>query len=208
MAVVRTEYRCGGTYGDVARVGGNVPTDAKPCFMGVVKIGRHLKHVETVPITTDDLKLAVRPFEVHARISRYWESYEKGGPGHYPTGGTARTGRKLLDNFEERSNVVIAAHPVVAAGRALAGRRTAIEHVSLTPEQLHEVGLALAQLEAAVMAEPGAFRAAGVDHAHVIGDAAVFALAMRGFVIEHVPILAATVAAEFEREPEQAPKLS
>ena len=79
--------------------------------------------------------------------------------------------------------------------------------MALTGRQLHELGLALATLEAAIGDTPEAFRT-GEDHAHVVGDAAVFALAMRGFVVEYDPDRAATIAAEFERAPEQHRRLS
>jgi len=83
---------------------------------------------------------------------------------------------------------------------------TTIEFVRPNDWQLHEIGLALAALEAAVMAEPDTFRIR-TDHAHVIGDAAVMALAQRGFVVVPNAHAAAEVAAEYERSPEQAPKL-
>lgn len=76
----------------------------------------------------------------------------------------------------------------------------------MTPEQLHALGMALATLEAAIGNTPEAFR--GPDHAHVVGDAAVFALAMKGFVVEYDPDRAAVVAAEFERAPEQQARLT
>jgi hypothetical protein len=76
-----------------------------------------------------------------------------------------------------------------------------------TPEQEHELGMALAQLEAAIGETPEAFRT-GEDHAQIVGDVLVFALAMRGFVLTFDPEAAARVAAEFERSPEQAARLS
>lgn len=83
--------------------------------------------------------------------------------------------------------------------------------MALTPEQLHELGMAVANVEAAVGAEIEVFRAAAAehgDHAHVIGDALVFSLAMKGFVVKFDPDAAAFVAAMYERSPEQLPKLS
>lgn len=76
----------------------------------------------------------------------------------------------------------------------------------MTPEQLHELGMALATLEEAIGSTPDAFRTGG-DHAQVVGDGAVYALAMRGFIVEYDPVRAAVVMAEYEREPEQAPRL-
>lgn len=76
----------------------------------------------------------------------------------------------------------------------------------LAPEQLHDLGMALAQLEAAIEAEPGAFHYVD-DHAQVVGDAAVFALAMKGFVVTFDPVQAAAIAAGYERQPEQGRKL-
>jgi hypothetical protein len=79
--------------------------------------------------------------------------------------------------------------------------------MALTPEQLHEIGMALAQVEAAVSAEPEAFRYLD-DHAHVIGDACVMALAQRGFVVTADPVGAAIVLSEIEYEAGMAePKL-
>ena len=82
-----------------------------------------------------------------------------------------------------------------------------VTRAPLTDEQLHELGMAAANLEAAVGESPEAFRV-GHDHALIIGDALVFAMARKGFVVEHDPARAAVVAAEYERSPEQAPKLS
>jgi hypothetical protein len=79
-----------------------------------------------------------------------------------------------------------------------------VEH---DPAHLHALGLALAQLEAAIGETPEAFRT-GADHAHIVGDAFVFAAAMRGFVITHDPEAAALIAAEYERSPEQGARLS
>lgn len=81
--------------------------------------------------------------------------------------------------------------------------------MALTDEQLHKLGLAVASVEAAIMADPNVFRAADSQgHAHVVGDATVFALAMKGFVVSYDPEQAAIVAAEYERSPEQGSKLS
>lgn len=74
--------------------------------------------------------------------------------------------------------------------------------MALTPHQLHELGTALATLEAAIGDTPDAFRT-GQDHAEIVGDACVFALAMRGFIVTYDPEAAAVVAAEYERAPEQ-----
>lgn len=87
---------------------------------------------------------------------------------------------------------------------------TVIEFAPLADSDFEGIGMALATLEAAIGNEAEIFRAysrrSGVSHAQVVGDAAVFALAMRGFVIVHNPTAAATVAAEYERAPEQKPK--
>lgn len=77
----------------------------------------------------------------------------------------------------------------------------------MTREQLHDLGMAIATLEEAVGSTPEAFRI-GHDHAAIVGDAAIFALAMKGFVVVDDPDRAARVAAEYERSPEQDPKLS
>lgn len=75
-------------------------------------------------------------------------------------------------------------------------------------ERLHDLGMAAANLEAAIERTPEAFRT-GHDHAAVVGDALVMALAMKGFVIEFDPDRAAVIAAAYERAPEQNPaKLS
>jgi hypothetical protein len=71
--------------------------------------------------------------------------------------------------------------------------------MALTPEQLHEIGIAIATVEAAITNEPEAFRYLD-DHAHVVGDAVVMALAQRGFVVAADPIGAAIVLNEIERE--------
>lgn len=71
--------------------------------------------------------------------------------------------------------------------------------MALTPEQLHDVGMAVATVEAAITAEPGAFRYLD-DHAHVVGDCLVMALAQRGLVIVPNPVEAAVLIHELERE--------
>lgn len=191
--IVKVEYRCNGR-----------PWINEKCDVGVVKIGRHLKHVETEPIP-DGVKVS-RPYRVHARIKRYWDPFEKGAPRHSPNGGTVTTGRKLLDDFKERWEET---ERQIFAPRLGPAEPTPYMIVwePLTPEQLHEIGMALAQLEAAIGETPEAFRT-GQDHAHVVGDACVFAFAMRGFVIVANAERAAVVAAEFERSPEQGGLLS
>jgi hypothetical protein len=78
--------------------------------------------------------------------------------------------------------------------------------VALSGEQLHEVGLAVGRVESAIRAEPDAFRVLSADHAHVVGDMIVFALARKGFVVSFAPEQAARIAAEYEREvPEGRP---
>lgn len=72
----------------------------------------------------------------------------------------------------------------------------------LDREKLHELGMAAANVEAAIESTPEAFRV-DHDHAAVVGDALVFALAMKGFVVVYDEPAAARVAAEYERAPEQ-----
>jgi hypothetical protein len=69
--------------------------------------------------------------------------------------------------------------------------------MGLTPEQLHEIGMALAQVEAAIQAEPEAFRYLD-DRAHVVGDVICMALAQRGFVIVPDQVAAAVILSEIE----------
>jgi hypothetical protein len=90
--------------------------------------------------------------------------------------------------------------------------RVHIEVAELTDDDLHEIGMAIATLEAAVGNESATFRAysarTGVSHATVVGDGLVMALAMRGFVVVHNHTIAAEIAAKYERAPEQGAKLS
>ena len=79
--------------------------------------------------------------------------------------------------------------------------------MDLNDEQLSELGQALASLESAIEHTPEAFENARA-HAVVVGDGLVFVLAMRGFVVSFDPERASRVAAEYERQPEQAARLS
>lgn len=76
--------------------------------------------------------------------------------------------------------------------------------MSLTPEQLHDVGMAIAQVEAAISSNPEAFRYID-DHAHVVGDVVQMALAQRGLVIRADPVAAAVLVTELEREAGMGP---
>ena len=71
--------------------------------------------------------------------------------------------------------------------------------MSLSALQLHEIGIAIATVEAAIEHEPEAFQYLD-DRAHVVGDAVVMALAQRGFVVKADTIAAAVVLSEIERE--------
>lgn len=74
---------------------------------------------------------------------------------------------------------------------------------------LHDIGMAAATVEAAIGDTPEAFRMTHEeDHAVLVGDAFVFALAMKGIIVERHAGKAALVAAEYERAPEQHARLS
>jgi hypothetical protein len=75
-----------------------------------------------------------------------------------------------------------------------------------TPEQLHDIGMAIAQAEAAISAEPEAFHYID-DHAQVVGDVIVMALAQKGFVVTADAIAAAVIVSELEDEAPGDPKL-
>lgn len=77
----------------------------------------------------------------------------------------------------------------------------------LTDEQLHEIGQAVGNVERAIGETPEAFDYLA-DHAHVVGEMVVFALARKGFVVTADAARAALIAAEFERAPEQGARLS
>ena len=86
--------------------------------------------------------------------------------------------------------------------------RAALEdETALTDAQLHTIGMAVATLEAAIGDTPDAFRT-GMDHAAIVGDALIFALAMKGFVVDHDHVRAAAVARSYEHDAEPTARLS
>jgi uncharacterized protein YjeT (DUF2065 family) len=74
------------------------------------------------------------------------------------------------------------------------------EFPEFTDEQLRALGLAAANVEAAIEKEPDAMAAhRPEDHAAAVGDALVLALALKGFIVQFSPEAARRVRNRMER---------